>query len=97
MAENCWCDNDLRKCGESYLLVVEVLERQRAPGVSCTGESYLLFVEVLEPPATRAHGCQGESYLLFVEVLEQPVIATLEPKKGFVYTGSNMYPKDQLY
>jgi hypothetical protein len=27
----------------------------------------------------------------------KPVIATLEPKKGFVYTGSNMYPKDQLY
>lgn len=35
-----------------------------------------------------AHAIEGE---------REPVMVTLEPKKGFVYTGSSMYTKDQLY
>jgi hypothetical protein len=32
-----------------------------------------------------------------IESDREPIIPTLEPRKGFVYTGSNMYSKDQLY
>ena len=70
VAENCWCDNDLRKCGESYLLFVEVLEQPVIATLEPKSESYLLFVEVLEPRRFECERLNGESHLMFVEVLE---------------------------
>ena len=70
MAENCWCDKDLRKCGESYPLFVEVLEPCAGTRNWFQRESYPLFVEVLERRYRFGTASFRESYPLFVEVLE---------------------------
>lgn len=70
MAENCWCDKDLRKCGESYPSFVEVLEPCAGTRNWFQRESYPLFVEVLELGDSGGRGEFCESYLLFVVVLE---------------------------